>query len=190
MKWYKYSAVNMPEALYDKYLSAMSDERKEYVFAINNKTDKKLTVAAEMLIKKAVSEFSGITEEEIIVIKDAYGKPYAKGINVHFSISHSGDYAVCAIDEKPIGIDIEKHRPLKIKTAERFSNPDELDFINGAMPDEQKALSRFFEIWTAKEAAYKMQGGINPNFKSIDTLKLNKKYINFSDYTLCIVYSE
>lgn len=176
MKWFKYDINNLDLALYERYFSLMSKERKGYVNFLKNEADRKRTVAGEMLIKTA------LCDDTLSILRDEHGKPYIKDSNLHISISHSGDFAVCAIDEKPIGIDIEQIRDIKLKTAEKFCNEKELMYIN-----ECDGISRFFEIWTAKESAYKMLGGSIKNFKEIDTLKLNKEYFKFSDYTVCIV---
>ena len=176
MQWLKFNINNLTEPIYEKYFFLMSKERQEYVNSLKNESDRKRTVAGEMLIKTA------ICDDEAKILKDSCGKPYIKNSNLHISIGHSGDFAVCAISEKPIGIDIEKSRDIRLETAKKFCNEEELKYINEC--DNQ---NRFFEIWTAKEAAYKMSGGSIKNFKVIDTLKLNKKHFKFNDYTVCVV---
>lgn len=51
----------------------------------------------------------------------ANGKPYFKGhADLHFNLSHSGNFAVCIIAGTPCGIDIEGNRPFKPSVAKRF----------------------------------------------------------------------
>ena len=176
MQWYKFDIGQLSEPLYEKYLSLMSDDRRKYVNSLKHEADRKRTVAAEMLVKTA------FCDDGIEILKDPCGKPYVKDSALNISIAHSGDFAVCAVSENLIGIDIEKMRDLNLNTAEKFCNQAELDFIN-----ECDSTSRFFEIWTAKEAYYKMHGGILKSFKEIDTTKINKKYFYFLDYTVCVV---
>ena len=39
----------------------------------------------------------------------SHGKPYVIGYEqVHFNISHSDNICICAVDDMPIGIDIQK----------------------------------------------------------------------------------
>ena len=64
---------------------------------------------------------------------------------------------VCAVDDKPIGIDIEQIRPIDLKLAKRFCTKQELTYLfDGA--DNKEILTRFFKLWTAKEAYSKCLG--------------------------------
>ena len=50
------------------------------------------------------------------------GKPFIVGVeNVFFNISHSGDYVVCSVSDREIGIDIEKRAKLEWKWPDVFS---------------------------------------------------------------------
>lgn len=184
MKWYKFNINDLTDEIYQKYFSLMSCERQEYTSCLLKESDRKRTVAGEMLARKLVAEICKVDEESIVFEKNEKGKPYAKNLDVNFSISHSGDFAVCAADRRPVGIDIEKLRAVNLKTAYRFCNENEIKYI---FESGKEALPRFFEIWTAKEAAFKLQGGNCSDFKEIDTLKLNRQYFNFCDYTVCII---
>ena len=77
------------------------------------------------------------------------------GLNdeIFFNISHSSNYVVCAIGDKPVGIDIEGGRKGRQNLARRFFDRAESDWIEEAESDE-----RFFRIWTLKEAYGKATG--------------------------------
>ena len=175
MQWYKININDLTADLYEKYYNLMTNERKEYVSSFKNTDARKRTVAAEMLIKNAIGD------DNLLITKDQHGKPFIKDCNKHINISHSGDYAACAISNSPVGIDIEKLRDINIKAAEKFCNSAELDYIYSF-----DSTNRFFEIWTAKEAAFKLCGGKEKNFKLIDTFNINKQYFRFLDYIVCI----
>jgi len=50
-----------------------------------------------------------VSTDEIVLEENKYGKPYLQGYNnSHLNLSHSGEYAVCAIDDKPVGIVLEE----------------------------------------------------------------------------------
>lgn len=69
------------------------------------------------------------------------GKPYFPGRpDICFNLSHSHGAAVCALHDKPVGVDIEKLRPAPRRLAD-------------GMDDEA-----FFRLWTAKEATIKRRG--------------------------------
>lgn len=99
------------------------------------------------------------------------GKPYFPDQpELHFSISHSGDFWVCAFSACPVGVDIQKHVKKRgeseaeaasrfLKMAERFFHPEEAAWVSEA------PYGRFFRIWTAKESYVKYTGtGIGGDF--------------------------
>ena len=57
------------------------------------------------------------------------GKPYLIGLPFHFSFSHCKGYAACAVDDKPVGIDIEIIHPRIEKVAHKFLNDQERKMI-------------------------------------------------------------
>ena len=81
------------------------------------------------------------------------GKPYFRNLNLEFSVTNSGDMWMCAISEKPCGIDVQfaKETPYE-KIAERYYKPKEIEYVR--MIGE----SAFFQIWTRREAYGKMIG--------------------------------
>ncbi len=181
MKWFKANINDTKCSEFLYFYNLMTDKRKAEIKSLRSDTDKKLSIAGEMLAKKGISELSGISVSDIIIDKDKSGRPYAQDTDCYISISHSGEYAVCAVDIKPVGIDIEKIREVNIKTAKRFCNKEELEFINNS----DNALN-FFKIWTAKEAEFKKRDESNSDFKLIDTFKINKEYTEFENYIVCI----
>ena len=89
------------------------------------------------------------------------GKPYlefADGTKApHFSLSHSGHYAICAISNNLVGIDIEDkdygedddaRRNRLQRIANRFFTEGERDYLT-YYPEE------FYQLWTYKEAVAK-----------------------------------
>lgn len=71
----------------------------------------------------------------------AGGKPFFPDRpDVCFNLSHSHGAAVCALHDRPVGVDVEKLRPAPKRLA-------------GGMEDEA-----FFRLWTAREASAKRRG--------------------------------
>lgn len=181
MKWYKYDIRNLTNSEYNKWFSLMSDENKQKVDRSRILEDKKRTVVGEMLAKKAISEWCDIPPESIVFETREHGKPYAKDLKIEFNISHSGNMVVCAVDDKPIGIDIEQIRPIDLKLAKRFCTKQELTYLfDGA--NNKEILARFFKLWTAKEAYSKCLGKglalINtPCSKETQTFVIENEYI-------------
>lgn len=73
--------------------------------------------------------------------REAGGKPYFPSRpDICFNLSHSHGAAVCALHDKPVGVDVEKLRPAPRRLAEGRSD------------------EAFFRLWTAKEATIKRRG--------------------------------
>ena len=190
MKWYKYDIRDLTDAEYNKWYSLMSTDKQQRVDRFRFVDDKKRTVAGEMLARKAIAEWCGIAPESITFGIKEHGKPYVKDLAVEFNISHSGDMVVCAVDDKPIGIDIEQIRPIDLSVAKRICTDEELLYLFGRRPTEQdftytidtETLTRFFELWTAKEAYGKRMGiGVNQLANN-----RNDMLIKQNEYQICV----
>ncbi|MCI8537367.1 MAG: 4'-phosphopantetheinyl transferase superfamily protein [Oscillospiraceae bacterium] len=81
------------------------------------------------------------------------GKPVLSGFP--FSLSHAGDWAVCAVSDGPVGVDLERERPLRHAVERRLTANEQNEL--GQLPPEQWA-SGFFDLWVLKEAALKYTG--------------------------------
>ncbi len=81
------------------------------------------------------------------------GKPYLPGL--HFNLSHSGAWAVCAVSDGPVGVDLERERPLR-SPVERKLTAAEQSYLS--MLDPGQRQSAFFDLWVLKEAALKQTG--------------------------------
>ncbi len=193
MKWYKYDIRELTDAEYNKWYSLMSEDKQHRVDRFRFVDDKKRTVAGEMLARKAISEWCRVAPESITFGIKEHGKPYAKDLAVEFNISHSSDMVVCAVDDKPVGIDIEQIRPIDLTIAKRICTDEELLYLFGHTPTEQdftyttdtEILTRFFELWTAKEACGKCRGNGVENIK-VDTNKFGAQTINVASFMISI----
>ena len=161
MKIYKLRLCEITESELNLWFDTMCSERKDEVKKLLNTSKRACKIAADRLCKTAISEFCGCRHEDITIKKDGLGKPFAENLPVFFSISHSGDFVVCAVSDNEIGIDIEKIRPINLKAAEKFATKKETDYINSAS-------NGFFEIWTLKEAYFKCIGtGLGTDIKNV-----------------------
>jgi hypothetical protein len=99
--------------------------------------------------------------------KTAEGKPFIQDCPVAFSITHAyGIVGVAVSGNHPVGLDIEKIRPMRENFAARyFNNAEQAEILSASDPDE--ALIR---LWTAKEAVGKYNGtGLGTDIAAIDT---------------------
>ncbi|MEI7490105.1 MAG: 4'-phosphopantetheinyl transferase superfamily protein [Bacteroidota bacterium] len=123
--------------------------------------------------------------ENVKVTYDEYGKPSLNGFPGHISFSHTNEYAAVLLNETcPAGLDIEKLGPRIHKVAERFLQPDELEYAlqlagmkaeggngNVTLSDREKTGSHphteiLYLYWCAKEALYKFYGKPSVDLKN------------------------
>lgn len=87
-----------------------------------------------------------------------HGKPELKDFPLHFSLSHSGEYVLCAVSEEQVGADIQRLQAADFrKLAGRFFTPEECKAIE-ACGGEAERQRLFFRLWTEKEACGKLTG--------------------------------
>lgn len=159
--------LNISEEDLDQLCLLIDLEKKYKVEKFVNKKDKIRTVIGEILIRTIIVENLKISNKYIRFNKNQYGKPYLKDFpNFNFNISHSGDYALCAIDDKPIGIDVEEVKHIEYEEiAKNFFATKEFKHI--VNQDLKFQLYRFYEIWTLKESYIKCCGqGLSIPLKS------------------------
>ncbi len=96
-----------------------------------------------------------------------HGKPYLRDHpNVHFNISHSGQYVVCAVADRPVGIDVQVIREYQPDVAARVCRRGKLAGIEAS---DDPAVE-FTKLWTQKEANLKMLGyGITGGIRELPT---------------------
>ena len=131
-------------------LPFVSAERRERIARLGSGAAKTASLLSALLVRMAVSEFTGVPASKLIFSAHEGGKPYCVGIPCEFSLSHTSGMIVCAISDEPVGIDAELLRPAPMRVARRFTDA-EREYISGS--DE-----RFFRVWTRKEAFGKMTG--------------------------------
>lgn len=98
------------------------------------------------------------------------GKPYfLYNEGLHFSLSHTKEHIALALNDSPIGIDVECLRRYNEDLVRRFFNAREADFLSSAAEKYRDEL--FTRIWTMKEAYVKFTGeGIADNFKTFSVI--------------------
>lgn len=71
-----------------------------------------------------------------------------------FNVSHSGDLAVCALDDAPVGVDIQIVQKRRDRLIDRVCSQRELDWLRrrGNRPED------FALVWAMKESRCKQSG--------------------------------
>lgn len=146
-------------------LSLLTNERKLKALRYRFDEDRLRCIGAGLLLRK----YCNITSDEQITVNE-YGKPFAS--DVHFNISHSGEWVLLCTANFPVGIDIEYIKPPKQKAAEYAFCDDELFWLS---QNPNKDFG-FYTLWTQKEAVTKAIGkGLRLSPKSFCVLPLEQK---------------
>lgn len=121
--------------------------------------------------------------------KGPYGKPYLTGYpEIHFNISHSGGWAVCALASMPCGVDIQERRSIRSRRmVERTMNAREQRQILEA----EDGTGEFIKLWTYKESCIKLSGeGLHQDMKTLKPPACHQFFWLEKDLAGCVAGEE
>ena len=166
-------------------LEEISEQRREQALKFKYEQGQRLCVLAYLLLKQALRERYGITENPVFEYNE-HGKPSIVGHpEIFFNLSHCKEAAICVVSDQPVGVDVEGIREYKESLVNYTMNDEEIAQIKSA----ENPASTFIRLWTMKEATTKLIGtGISNDMKTVlDTTKYRyttvdrQRYI----YTVC-----
>ena len=162
---------------FENALSKVDDEQRERIMRYHFTEDRKRGLIGVLLSKYAISKAFGIPEDEILFEKNKYGKPHVVGRSgVHYNISHSGEYVVCAVGESPVGIDVQEIKDGSLDIADRFFSGEEKAELATKEGDARRKL--FYDIWSLKEAYIKCIGmGLSKPLDEFGVVKKDGEYV-------------
>ena len=166
-------------------LKEISEQRREQALKFKHEQGQRLCVLAYLLLKQALREGYGITENPAFEYNE-HGKPSIVGHpEIFFNLSHCKEAAICVVSDQPVGVDVEGIREYKESLVNYTMNDEEIAQIKTA----ENPAAAFIRLWTMKEATTKLIGtGISNDMKTvIDPTKYKyttvdrQRYI----YTIC-----
>lgn len=163
---------------FNKLMNFIAKDKQEKVRKFINRENALQMLVADILIRGIVCKKLRIKNNNIVFEINDYGKPFLRGINdFQFNISHSGEWVLCAYDNTPIGIDIEKVvKPFDLNIAKCFFPEEEYRDILEKNKEERDRY--FFALWTVKESYFKAKGtGLSELMKSITFKIINNENI-------------
>ncbi|MEA4934468.1 MAG: 4'-phosphopantetheinyl transferase superfamily protein [Lawsonibacter sp.] len=108
------------------------------------------------LLNVAASRYAGISGDCLGAVETGpWGKPFFPRMpHVHFSVTHSGNWWLCAFSSQPLGLDLQIHQSYTApsKLSHRFFHPLEDAFLS------ERGYRDFFDLWCAKESWVKYTG--------------------------------
>lgn len=142
------------QARFDCLARSIPAARREKLSALKNDGARRLSLGVSLLLARALAD-AGLDAGPIAVSE--YGKPWFPALpDFHFSLSHSGNMALCAVSPQPVGCDVEVPRRYDAQIARRFFHPAERAWLFSRPESEQR--DAFFRIWTCKESFVKALG--------------------------------
>ncbi len=161
----------LKEDTFQFYLNLMEKERREKILKSQDSAGKMRSLTAGVLLRHALCEELLLSFDEGKVFSVGYqkgGKPFLTDYpEVHFNVSHSGDYVCCAVGDKPVGIDIQRHTPVREGIAKRFFTLQ--DNRQLLLCDAGQREKLFFRMWSIKESYIKLTGkGIGQGLDSFE----------------------
>lgn len=143
------------DGLFEKALAAVTPARRKNAARYRKREDAALSLGVELLLRFAFAKAG--EPFPTAFSKTAQGKPFAPDSSLCFNLSHSGEWAVCAVSDTDIGCDVEQLDPAHADVAKRFFTAAENAQIDEA-GEESARVCRFFRLWTLKESFQKATG--------------------------------
>lgn len=173
-------------AQFQKLLTILPRERQRYVLHYRRAEDQKRSAMGWALLCYGLWQEYGIADLPAVDFM-ASGKPFFPEETLpFFNISHSGNFAACALYHGEIGLDIQKLTTPRPSLVKRVCTEEELSLVNSP--------ADFCRIWSRKESAVKLTGeGITGSFREILTLhpdlhtvsiplRMDEGYLSYSIY--------
>ncbi|PIE44831.1 MAG: hypothetical protein CSA45_05230 [Gammaproteobacteria bacterium] len=133
-----------------------SPERLQRAMRYRQGDDQARCLLSGSLLNQAL-KCQGVDEAEQHIRRTRFGKPVLTVNDTqHFNLSHSGSWVVCAVDDQPVGVDVERQARRRGIEFDELFTAEEMDYLKN---DKQGSLwQRFYRLWTLKESYLKALG--------------------------------
>jgi 4'-phosphopantetheinyl transferase len=135
-----------------------TDEMERYRRFIRPERQRQFLIG-RILLRQALGTLLGISPETVSLVERPGHAPLLNCLEPvpGFSLSHSGGWIACAVSgQTALGLDIEVMNPERdlMALSEQAFDADESALIRAQR--ESDRVSMFYELWSKKEAAYKL----------------------------------
>lgn len=159
----------LTEREYEAMLAMLPSQRRERLLLLRETEKRREPLCAYLMLRLALWQCHGWRELPEIAL-DQRGKPYFPDCpKVHFNLSHTTGAVLAALSDEPVGVDIERVRPVGRRTMERLA---------GVRTEEA-----FFQSWVRREARAKRSGeGIGTMMRSETPLQYGELYYELETF--------
>ena len=198
LKWKIRDINSITQAEYELALNNMNPKRKDRILKFRFEDDVRRSVAGDILIKELLEEYLQTDKTNIRIVNKENGKPFIENSNMQISISHCSNFCAAAICDIPCGIDVEVIRPVNLKIIKKICSDKEKEYIFTHEPEndeysttnDKEILTRFFKIWTIKEASTKCTGIGLKGISNTNALPFLEKSREIDGVVLSIITQE
>ena len=153
------------QRVFEQWFEKMDAKRKEKILRCKQAEDKQRSLLAGVLFNYGLENNRNAKQ-------------------VFYSISHSGDYVICVLADRRVGVDIEnsfrslfseEKQEQRNRIAKRcFTMEESIEYYS---LDEEEKIEAMLDLWTKKESYSKAIGkGLGMDFSLIDTQKMKHLY--------------
>ncbi len=161
MKIYAARVCAIPDRFCGRLVSLLDRTRREKVAALKQKHERLRSIFAGLLLRHAflAQGYSEQLWQCIEIAQGSHGKPYLSNCtDFCYSLSHSGEWVLCAVDDREIGADIQEVGALRLAVAKRFYSEQEYDRLLQYASEPERQTLDLYRIWAAKESCVKLTG--------------------------------
>jgi 4'-phosphopantetheinyl transferase len=163
-------SLDADAARLDQLYEILSPEERERARRFHFAEHRRQSILCRGTLRETLARYLHRNPAAIAFAYNRYGKPYVRGADIRFNLSHSGAWAMLAVTrDREVGVDIERIDPrfAQDQIPEQFFSPREVEQLRSLPQREQTAA--FFRCWTCKEAYIKARGlGLSLPLDSFD----------------------
>lgn len=182
---YYTESAGMSDDVFHRWLPRLAPEKAERLCRMGRE-DSRTSLAGELLARYGLWKTFGIPPTDVVIRPDKLGKPQVLShAGVHFNVSHTGFQCICAVADRPVGVDLQAMKPVRHgRLAERFFTPEE-QAAYGNLGGTEDA---FYTVWARKEALGKLTGyGLRPGSPAGQGVVVLEE--NFQNCKICVACS-
>ena len=145
------------ELLFRQLYQTLPPCRKEKIDRLKPEGERCRSLGAGLLLKHACEDY-GMPGEDGALSLNEFGRPsFTNRPEVHFSLSHSGNWVICVLSPLPVGCDVEQVKPYNHAIPKRVFTAEECRWL--AKEEENKrGDGAFCRVWTLKESFLQVTG--------------------------------
>ncbi len=161
--WIKLQITSLPHALSveeeARLIAFLSREEQERLTSITHPSRRINYLTGHALVRTMAAQHFDLKPHQVPLIFNAAKKPLIHVENHHLSLSHSDQFAVVALGNVSVGVDVESFtRKADVEAlAQNHCSLEEQNILI-ALPEGDARRSQYFKLWSLKEAFYKASG--------------------------------